>query len=415
MQKILIVPLAFLILSILACGLPGNTPGPAGDGVTPGAATESETSVSPPAPSLSIAYAKAGNIWLWREGAGSTQLTFSGADSAPSISPDGRVIVFRRGQEMWAVDSSGGSERQLISNAFLAGLVTPGVESVEIGRLAWSPAGHSLFFTTIAIAAEVGYRMPQFDLFLVNADGAPDAAIAYESSGSGGVPYVSPDGNMVAMVQGDRVYTMRITGDPSWQLALTFGPILTYSEWVYVPQLVWKADSSGFFVLVPASDPLGNPAEPSLVWEVPLSGTPTVAQTFLAVPVFEMFPVLAPSGYSSLYLSGTGDTRTVNVFTTGAGNVEYATYALGNTGISAWSPDSTRFLFWGDPANTFYVGQVGQPPIPVGDTPGAMAPRWAGNDRLVYEDAGDLRLWTIGGTSIPIDSIDHLQYDLVIP
>jgi hypothetical protein len=257
--------------------------------------------------------------------------------------------------------------------------------------------------------------MPRFDLFLIDADGAPDAVVGFEPPGSGGVPYVSPDGNMVAMVQGDRVYTVGVTGIPSWQLALTFEPILTYSEWVYVPSLVWKADSSGFFVLVPASDPLGYPMETSEVWEVPLGGTPVVVQTFWAVPVFEMFPVLAPNGYSSVYLAGTGDARTVNVFTTGAGIIEYATYSVGNAGVSQWSPDSSRFLFWGGPPQTFYIGQVGLPPILVGDTPGVEAPRWAGNDRLVYQDSGGLRLWPIGGTSIPIDAVDPYQFDVVVP
>jgi hypothetical protein len=100
----------------------------------------------PPLPSgLVVAYIKSGNLWLWREGVARVQLTFSGVDSDPRLSPDGQVIVFRRGEELWAVNAVGGGERQLISNAFLASLVGPGVEAVRIGPMAWNPTQpHSL-------------------------------------------------------------------------------------------------------------------------------------------------------------------------------------------------------------------------------------------------------------------------------
>jgi len=66
---------------------------------------------------------------------------------------------------------------------------------------------------------------------------------------------------------------------------------LTYSEWAYVPDVAWLPDSSGIRVIIPASDPLGDPTEVTTLWNVPVSGSATVLDTFVAAPAFASAPL----------------------------------------------------------------------------------------------------------------------------
>lgn len=59
-----------------------------------------------------------GNVVLTRSGARPTQLTTSGQDRDPALSPDGRRVAFVRGEgdasELWIVDAAGGAPRRLV-------------------------------------------------------------------------------------------------------------------------------------------------------------------------------------------------------------------------------------------------------------------------------------------------------------
>jgi Tol biopolymer transport system component len=267
------------------------------------------------------------------------------------------------------------------------------------------PGSHTIYFNTLVIAGEAGYRIPQVDLYSVNADGDGDAITTQESPGSGGVPYFSPDGTIVALAQPDKIIFMEVTG-AYWNVALTFPKILTYSEWMYVPEVVWLPDSSGVWVVIPASDPLSDPTQPSTFWNVPISGSPSVQTTFVAVPAFASAPVISPDGSKVLYLGESGGEDNLQVLQVDGLDTGYTFAESGQVGIVNWSPDSTHFVYWLPQPATTYIAAVGEIAYNVSDTsPIAIAAQWIDDNRVIYiGDSGELRYRTVDGISSLIDA-----------
>lgn len=106
-----LVVIAIATLSLMNGQLPFRSTGGKGNGnggpaVTP---APSNVVITPPEVTFpgSIAYAKAGNIWV-QTGAGAKQLTDAGTDAMPSFSSDGRWIYFVRVQESRGKFPAGG-------------------------------------------------------------------------------------------------------------------------------------------------------------------------------------------------------------------------------------------------------------------------------------------------------------------
>ncbi len=115
---------------------------------------------------------------------------------------------------------------------------------------------------------------------------------------------------------------------------------LTYSEWAYVPDVAWLPDSSGVRVIIPASDPLGDPTEVTTVWNVPVSEFATVLDTFVAAPAFASAPVISPDGSILLYLMESSSNYTLQVRQVGVSDTGYTSAETGHIGIVNISQDS---------------------------------------------------------------------------
>lgn len=411
MRKILIFPVALLILSILACGLPGGIPAPAGsDGVPPDVSTESETAAPPVSPSLSVAYAKAGNIWLWNEAGGSSQLTFSGGASDPRISFDGAVIAFRRGEELWAVNRDGSNERVLVGTSYLSGLVSPEYGTGVLHWFAWQPSTHVLYFGTSAQGE--AYTVPVLDLHRVDADAdtSPSLLLAAEAGGWG---YFSPDGRSLALSQPENIVLFDLASGSAASV-LSFEFVMTYSEWFYLPQVTWKADSSGLWTVIPAHDSLGVPTEPTEVWYVPLTGGATLIDSFVAAPVFVDFPLLSPDGTRVLYTQEGGGLSTLLVRQIGGSETIVLTAGSGQEGTIGWAPDSSQFVYWNPMPSNAYYGYPGFGFSLVSDVGAeANSVRWVDSARLLFLAGSALRLRTGPASGLWIDSgVDSYDFTL---
>lgn len=400
MQKKLFFPLVLLLLSMLACGLPGGLPSTETTAV-PVTDSASPTDVSPaPASELQVAYARGGNIWLWSESGGSRQLTFSGADSLPKISSDGAVVAFLRGQEVWAVNSDGSGEGVLVDAAYLNSLVSPGSSGV-LHWMAWQPRTHVLYFGT----SEQGeaFTVPVLDLHRVDAD-AGTPPLWLRAAGDGGLGTFSPDGSRLAVVQPENILLFDPAGGGISTL-LSFEFVMTYSEWFYLPEVTWKPDGSGLWTVIPAHDALGVPDEPTEVWSVPLTGSAALIDAFVAVPVFVDFPRLSPDGSRVLYVREAAGSYTLLLRQIGGGEVTVLSAGPGEFGTVGWSPDASQFVYWNPmPVNTYY-GYPGSSFSFVSDVGvEAYNVRWVDADRLLFLAGSDLRLRTGPASGLLIDS-----------
>lgn len=391
----------FILASILACNLtpPPVTPP---DGGGPGPVTDTPDLPPPAATVLRVAYLKGDNVWLWTEGAGSLQLTAAGGAYSPSLSADGQVVAFLRNGELWAVDSDGSDERVLVNTAYLAALVSsPDGDYAEVNDHVWLPGSHTIYFNTLLVAGIAGYRIPRFDLYNVEADVSPPAPVNLEAEGDGGVPYVSPDNTVLALANSTKVIFRAVDGSFRHE-ALSFPFILTYSEWAYVPELVWLADSSGVRVVVPASDPLGDPTEVSTFWNVPVSGAPVSLTTFLAAPIFMGFPYISPDGSTVFYAAQMGTDLDLHTIDAGGTDTPYGTFPTSGVGLAGWTPDSLHFMYWQVPTQWRIKG----PGVDnlLGDTPAVTSVRWIDGSRFLFLNGNELRLTDYGSPSSVIDA-----------
>jgi hypothetical protein len=79
----------------------------------PGMVTDVTVSV----PGLRVVYIREGNLWLWTEADGTSQLTDTGDMSTIRVSDDGQILAFMRGNEVWTVHMDGTDARLVDTQA----------------------------------------------------------------------------------------------------------------------------------------------------------------------------------------------------------------------------------------------------------------------------------------------------------
>ena len=246
------VPVLFMTMACSLTGIlpttPTEPPLPPPDVVTPGGGvTPGETLVAPPAtlPFQAI-YGKSGNLWRWVEGSAPVQITASGQDQMPQIKADGTLVAFMHDKELWVANVDGSAAHVVVTQAFLDSLIEPDTIAVGIQWFQWDPLDPGIFFSTYADT--YAYTLQRFDLWGVESSGT-NPPVSIEAPGNGGPITFSPDGSLYTISRGDSiVINFREGGFHS--TALTFPQVLTYSEWTYIPDVVWLPDSSGFRVAI---------------------------------------------------------------------------------------------------------------------------------------------------------------------
>lgn len=412
MGKKLFLFISILILVMLACSLPGaispagitNTP-PAvsATGVPPGGTSVTPEVVSPLPPLLpvlQVVYGKGGDLWLWTEASGSNQLTSTGTDTSPRLSPDGQQVAFLRGEELWVINKDGSNLRQLVSTAYLASLVAPASGRAVLHWFKWEPLSNNVFFGTSTVGE--AYTVPAYDLQRVSADGGTVPSIL-EAAGLGGMVTFSPNGTLVALAQPTSIFLMNTDGS-NYHEAITFDLVQTYSEWFYIPEVVWFADSSEFRTVIPAHDALGNPSEGTTFWSVPVSGSPVDMAGFTAVPAFQNAPRISPDGLDVAYLSPNGTNSELHLNGFMIGDELFSSYPADQWGLVGWAPDSSGFVYWADDKRSLWFGHIGSVAVRLTDTPHTENLRWVDGTRILFTNDSELRIGVPGGASTVIDT-----------
>lgn len=409
-----------LLLAALACSLPnsdtpvgGSSPTP--DVATAVAATLTAVSAAPtpeltetpaaPAPSavaLTVAYARQGDILLWREGGAPRALTTTRLDESPRISDDGQVVAFLRNGELYSVRADGSGERPLVNRAYLDSFRAAGMLDVRIRQFDFVPDSREIFFSLYAETD--GYPMPFGDLHRVNADGLAAPSIVLSAGQGEGQWTFSPDGRFFALAQGNQIRVLNRDGSGD-RVLFTFPFVSTYSEWTYYPQVVWRDDSAGFYTVIPAAAALENPSQPTRYYYVPLAeGSPAQLAEFVAVPVWGSFPLIAPNGLSVAYARPDGSSQSLHVIDLSTADRVLQTDS--NLFIVNWNPDSRHVVFY-NPNTPYdvYLQAFGEPPLPLNDGVGALEGlRWVTESRFLFLRGGQLCLRDVSTPGVVIDS-----------
>lgn len=418
---------ALLLLTALACSLPMSD-APAGGSPTPDVATvvaatltavsaapTPEPSETPAAPvaspgTLTAVYAREGNILLWREGESPRALTTTRLDESPRISDDGQVVAFLRSGELYSVRADGSGERPLVNRAYLESFRAAGMLEVRIKQFDFIPASREIFFSLYAETD--GYPMPLGDLHRVNADGGAPAIVLAAGQGDGQWTF-SPDGRFFALAQGNQIRVLNRDGSGD-RVVFTFPFVSTYSEWTYYPQVVWRDDSAGFYTVIPASAALETPSQPTRYYYVPLTeGSSAQLAEFVAVPVWESFPRIAPNGLSVAYVRPEGSSQSLHVIDLSTADRVLQTDS--NLFIVNWNPNSRHVVFY-NPNTPYdvYLQAFGEPPLPLNDGVGALeGVNWVTESRFLFLRGGQLCLRDGSSPSMVIDS-NVAAYDFTL-
>jgi hypothetical protein len=417
-MKKTLIPFIILFLAALACNLPfpgaTNTPIPPDERMTappPESPPDSDPEPAPPDPEpaptvLTVVYARAGNITLWREGSTPLPLTSTGRDNFPRISDDGQLIAFLRDNQLYAIRADGSDERLLISLEYLNSFKPTDALNVEINHFDFLPGSYEIFFDLVGDFDP--FWIPVNDLHRVDAQTGETALLL--ASGSGGEWTFSPDGQHFALAQAEaiRVLNRDASGD---QVVLNFPFVSTYSEWVYYPQIVWANDSSGIYTVIPASESLGDPLETSKYYFVSLSEGPALLTEFITAPL--NFAHISPDGLQVAYVSEVPEAQHLLVYDAAEDTTRFLASSK-YLGIMNWNPDSQRIAYQtDDPLNPVLQAFDGDP-VPLSDTRRFFIMHWVSESRYLFLNEEELRLRELPAASVLIDS-SVSAYDFVRP
>ncbi len=367
----------------------------------------------PPPPALHVAYIVNGNIWLWVEGQGATQLTSAGNVVDVNLSPDGELIAFIREfdffyQEIWVINADGTNERVLVNRADFEAMPRAAdyYLTQQPFQLDWVPNSHVLAFNTNPTFEGPGL-FSNDDLHLLDTETGIRTHLL--DTGFGGMFFFSPNGEQIALVTPESLSLIHADGSNRRDI-LTFPLIYTYSEWTFYPTPIWAPDSTYLRVAIPPQDPLGNPEAFTFIWHIPADGSlPHMAGEFISAPVFRGHALISPDTLKAIYAKPIGETFDQfelrhRDLTSGEDTI-YTTMAFF---LETWSPDSSRFVFMDATTQNLNLGSIGNLPTVATDGSLSFDLQWVSADRILFsdkpsEDGGFyLHLGAPGGASLVI-------------
>ena len=226
-------------------------------------------------PIVRIAYTDGGNVWLAEGDAPPTQLTSTGAAENVWISDDGQKVVFTRRPaadgpaEIRAVNRDGSGETVLAGGETWNGLYPHEAFLFnDLQTMGFIPGTHQLLLNTRGVPEGPGLARYN-DLLRLDADSG--ALTSLRAPEAGGDFIIAPNGQKAILTLQDRLSLITIDGADLRRDAITFSPVITYSEYAYHPKGQWNPDSSAVGFAIPSFDPLAPDAGATL-WHLPADG-----------------------------------------------------------------------------------------------------------------------------------------------
>lgn len=373
-------------------------------------------------PVVRVAYTNGGNVWLVEGDAPPGQLTSSGSAESVRISSDGDKVVFTRRPaadgpaEIRVVNRDGSGETVIAaSNTWNDLYAHPDLLYNDLNLMAFIPGTHRLLLNTRGVPEGPGL-LKYDDLLTLDADtGSLTTLLAPES---GGDFLISPDGLKAALTEPDRISLITTGGAVLRANAITFAPVITYSEYQYYPIGQWMPDSSAVAFAIPSSDPLAADVSGTL-WRLPAGGGPAISLATISGAFFftqSTLPAVSPDLNWVVFLRETGTPNVRNLLLAHLDGSAETLYTTGGISWSGWAPDAAHFAFGLDAPTDLRIGAPGNPPAPLAT---GTRLRWANGTTYVYL-SGSSGAWTlmrgsIGGPAVALASPtgEFIAFDLV--
>jgi hypothetical protein len=397
---------------------PAFTPMPASDYLAPAG--------------LRVAFVQDDQLWLW---SAETKEALALASTSPTdgqvkVSGDGAVVAFLRGNDLWAIDSDGTMERQLLSVEDLDA-IQPADPGVTPNRLEWVPGTHTLAFNTRLQMAH-GLVLND-DMHLVDADTGQWSTLL--PAGEGGEFYYSPDGSRIAVVTPGEISLVDADGGQR-ERVLTYTPVNTASEYRFYARPFWSPTGSMLRVAIPPADPFVQPAAQTTIWHIPADGSP--ARLLTSIDAAPLLSSNSPAFSSDLEYVAYAQIRGAEGATPAEAQPWLEVQRLANgdrlayphtSDLIRWAPDSQLFAFVaGRDEARLYIGQWSGPTVPGAVDAGTAVSdvRWVDAEHYLFiarsraqrgpaEGGWDLVLANTRGSSTILASMDsYPHYDLVV-
>jgi Tol biopolymer transport system component len=285
-------------------------------------------------------------------------------------------------------------------------------DSAAVGGMvyqaAWTPDSLTLLASTRPLYEGPGLAL-NYDLWQIDAQTGQKSQTL--GSGEGGMFFLSPDGQQLALSRPTRMDLINLDGSNRRSAVLNFAAVITYSEYMYHPAPVWAPDSSYLRVIIPAEDPLAVPLEPASLYRIPLDGSQAVPEGTIPLAALTQAQY-SPDLQHIAYLTSLGQNNRELRIAAANGATERVT-ASGEVGFLSWAPDSNGFAYYSGMPTDALLGDLSGTANDLADVKPVFSVRWIDSTRLFFmsrtDTAWQVRLGMAGGSS---NVLAELPYDI---
>ncbi len=230
------------------------------------------------------------------------------------------------------------------------------------------------------------------EVWTVRMDGT-DARLWIAQANEGGALWFAPNGSLLAVSTKDHIDVVDLQSASS--ITVVAYPALPEG---YFPEVVWAPDASGFKTVVPPQTDIG---QAELLFVFP-SGTVASLSKFAITSLAESQPFLSPDGGYVIYAAELSEGKKSLYLMDSSGATRPYGEPAGKVRAVGWLPDSKHFVYTLEDFTRVFMGDVAGLPVEI-RLDRYQIIRWVDAEHFLALQAGGLYLGDIHGGKRPID------------